>query len=318
MATVRVRKDIWDLGDEANPWRDPAILAYARAVAAMQKVDTTDPRNGASWVNQAAIHERRAASVPGRLENQCQHAELVLPAVAPDVPLPLRADRPLAHARRDRRDVGAAVLELHAGRRAPRAAAGVSPAKKLPDGKPNPLFVAQRSTSFPNINGGEPLPVARRDDARRARRARVHAHDVPGATGGFGGSKTGFSHSGAGLAGPLEITPHGSVHVLVGGDTGYMSSFGTAALDPIFWLHHCNLDRLWERWLRAPRGRPSAGQEPDRPRLAATASSSSSTRSGNRVKLAVKDVLDIEGQLSYTYSGLPRGRRRRRRADGGR
>jgi tyrosinase len=27
-----------------------------------------------------------------------------------------------------------------------------------------------------------------------------------------------------------------------------MSGFNTAALDPIFWLHHCNLDRLWEVW----------------------------------------------------------------------
>ena len=24
----------------------------------------------------------------------------------------------------------------------------------------------------------------------------------------------------------------------------------TAALDPIFWLHHANIDRLWEVWLR--------------------------------------------------------------------
>lgn len=23
----------------------------------------------------------------------------------------------------------------------------------------------------------------------------------------------------------------------------------TAALDPIFWLHHANIDRLWEVWL---------------------------------------------------------------------
>jgi tyrosinase len=28
-----------------------------------------------------------------------------------------------------------------------------------------------------------------------------------------------------------------------------MSGFNTAARDPIFWLHHANIDRLWEAWL---------------------------------------------------------------------
>ena len=27
-----------------------------------------------------------------------------------------------------------------------------------------------------------------------------------------------------------------------------MSDPDTAALDPIFWLHHSNIDRLWEVW----------------------------------------------------------------------
>jgi tyrosinase len=31
-----------------------------------------------------------------------------------------------------------------------------------------------------------------------------------------------------------------------------MGAFATAALDPIFWLHHCNIDRLWEAWMNAP------------------------------------------------------------------
>ena len=32
---------------------------------------------------------------------------------------------------------------------------------------------------------------------------------------------------------------------------GLMSNPDTAALDPIFWLHHANIDRLWEAWRRA-------------------------------------------------------------------
>ena len=35
------------------------------------------------------------------------------------------------------------------------------------------------------------------------------------------------------------------MHVAVG---GWMGSFETAGLDPIFWLHHANIDRLWAVW----------------------------------------------------------------------
>lgn len=38
---------------------------------------------------------------------------------------------------------------------------------------------------------------------------------------------------------------HGSVHVRTGGDMG---SVATAAYDPIFYLHHANVDRLWADW----------------------------------------------------------------------
>jgi len=38
-----------------------------------------------------------------------------------------------------------------------------------------------------------------------------------------------------------------------------MSKFWTAALDPIFWLHHANIDRLWEVW----RNRDPSHQTPN-------------------------------------------------------
>lgn len=47
-----------------------------------------------------------------------------------------------------------------------------------------------------------------------------------------------------GGTGQLEGTPHNHVHGMIGGDMGgYMSP-----LDPIFWLHHANIDRLWAMW----------------------------------------------------------------------
>ena len=45
----------------------------------------------------------------------------------------------------------------------------------------------------------------------------------------------------------MEIDPHGSAHVSFGGS---ISSIPTAARDPLFFLLHCNVDRLWAKWQR--------------------------------------------------------------------
>jgi tyrosinase len=47
----------------------------------------------------------------------------------------------------------------------------------------------------------------------------------------------------------LDGNPHGLVHVYVGNSKG-MGNVPYAADDPIFWLHHCNIDRIWESWNR--------------------------------------------------------------------
>jgi tyrosinase len=43
----------------------------------------------------------------------------------------------------------------------------------------------------------------------------------------------------------LENAPHNPVHDIIG---SYMGDIATAPVDPIFYLHHCNLDRLWNAW----------------------------------------------------------------------
>ena len=45
----------------------------------------------------------------------------------------------------------------------------------------------------------------------------------------------------------LDQGVHGSVHVFVGNNQG-MGSIPWAANDPIFWMHHCNIDRIWASW----------------------------------------------------------------------
>jgi tyrosinase len=47
--------------------------------------------------------------------------------------------------------------------------------------------------------------------------------------------------------GTLESGPHDNVHGATG---GYMGAF-LSPVDPVFWLHHANLDRIWWLWARA-------------------------------------------------------------------
>ena len=45
----------------------------------------------------------------------------------------------------------------------------------------------------------------------------------------------------------MEGNPHGTAHTSFGGS---ISSIPTAARDPLFFLLHCNVDRLWAKWQR--------------------------------------------------------------------
>lgn len=54
--------------------------------------------------------------------------------------------------------------------------------------------------------------------------------------------------------GRLEGGPHNFIHNWIGGDM----QTGGSPYDPIFWLHHCNVDRLWTEWVRRhPDGMPN-------------------------------------------------------------
>jgi tyrosinase len=74
----------------------------------------------------------------------------------------------------------------------------------------------------------------------------VFSQPVGSLSASFGGPRTGATHFGN-RNGALESVPHNVIHTNIG---GAMRDPDTAALDPIFWLHHCNIDRLWEVWRR--------------------------------------------------------------------
>jgi tyrosinase len=62
----------------------------------------------------------------------------------------------------------------------------------------------------------------------------------------------------AGFNQTLDGGLHGQVHVRVGNNTQGMGTVPWAANDPVFWMHHCNIDRLWASWNRAGRLNPTA------------------------------------------------------------
>jgi tyrosinase len=68
---------------------------------------------------------------------------------------------------------------------------------------------------------------------------------------------SGFWHGDLYPSGNLEQDPHNLTHNFVGGFTpatsGLMTDPGLAALDPIFYLHHANIDRMWAVWNSDPR-----------------------------------------------------------------
>ena len=59
-------------------------------------------------------------------------------------------------------------------------------------------------------------------------------------------SSAGFRNYLEGWQGGTAAEMHNLVHVWVGGDM----SPATSPNDPVFYLNHCNVDRIWEAWLR--------------------------------------------------------------------
>ncbi|HKS25129.1 MAG TPA: tyrosinase family protein [Thermoanaerobaculia bacterium] len=176
----------------------------------------------------------------------------------------------------------------------------------LPDGSHNPLFIEQRWGPDRATPGNVFVPLDQVDLNALAKR------DFTGVTSGgdpgFGGPDTGFSRMNS-PHGALESNPHDVVHSSVGGRNpadpgrlgGLMSASLTAGLDPIFWLHHANIDRLWEVWLRRPtsRGNPterkwrSGPQPPERTFIVPLPG-------GKEWKFTPADVDDL-ARLDYTY-----------------
>ena len=296
-----VRADVWTLAED-----DPIITAYADTVAAMMAKPISDPT---SWGYQAAIHGIDPGSPlpPGVSQllpqwNQCQHYSwYFLPWHRMFVYYFEQIVRTYMIANGGPRNWALPYWNYD----------GSGQINTLPlafrnqlkaDGTPNPLFTAKRRRY---INTGAVLPAT---DI-----SLVNAFDQQTFTGlgAFGGGETPapvqfFLQNGQPQSGALENTPHNAVHDDVGGPGGLMYSPYTAALDPIFWLHHANIDRLWGKWLQQSQQHtnPSdAGWQAQA--FLVGGNSAFATASGGAIPgssaLTCAGIMDTAGQLGYKY-----------------
>lgn len=302
---MRTRKAVSLAVNPAQP--DPTLLWYSRAIGIMRARKFVDPT---SWRFQGAVHDYKASTDPYKDPNdpppkdaalnkyarQCQHAswfflpwhrmylyhfeQIVADAVVeaggpPEWALPFWDYTASAEARKLPWAFGQATW---------------------PGGETNHLFVAQRATGI------------------NARTAALDAADVETATAlamtefstapstsdvKFGGPRVKNHDGGAFPFGGVESSPHNHVHVAVGGPTGFMIDPTTAALDPIFWLHHANIDRLWEVWIRQP--------DRDNPTEAMWSTGTKFPFFDAKKKAVTMTCSQVvnTAKLGYAYEGLP-------------
>jgi len=161
----------------------------------------------------------------------------------------------------------------------------------------NPLYEAAR---YSRLNNGEPI------DQETV--TQIHTQlGVLAQIPTFSGS-AGFSKS-------VEISPHNLMHGYIGsgpdGETmynkifqkvtyGLMAQVPSAGFDPIFWLHHSMIDRIWAQWDASPIGvRPTLAElqaepwtynfiQPD----------------GSRITYTMDQLYNTVFNLDYTYDIL--------------
>lgn len=110
-------------------------------------------------------------------------------------------------------------------------------------------------------------------------------------------STASFSNSGfiQGVGTRIDMGIHGFIHTLVGTATN-MGNVPYAASDPLFWVHHANIDRMWASWNAAGHSNPTGTQQGLTRFVFAD-------RTGARRLAQVSDYLSTE-RLGYTYDTL--------------
>lgn len=237
---------------------DPILAGYAKAIAAMKALPATNPL---SWSYQAAIH---GTTTFGALTawNTCEHGTY--------------------HFWSWHR------MYLYYFERIIRQMSG-DPGWALPYW--NYESATERQLPVPFRDPASALYTPNRGAGWNSGASSLSSFDVDTSS-GF--ALTNFVSASS----SIEGTPHGAVHVRVG---GWMGSVPTAAQDPIFYLHHANIDRLWNLWLAQGGGRADPlGDVPWK-----TTKFTFFDETGTQVQLTGCDVLRAAQQLGNTYEGEP-------------
>ena len=258
--SVRVRKNI-------NNLTESELASFKRGVAAMKALPADDPR---SWRFQANIHGTFDPVPPGAVDlfNKCEHNTIYF--------FVWHRGYIYNFERILREMAGDPDLTLPYWDWETDATLPIAFRNPADPAKPNPLYDGTR-----NINDGSALPSPIVVDNTAAALLLIAFFEpLPTAS---------FSRR-------FEGSPHGAVHVLTGGN---MTQFETAAQDPIFWLHHCNIDRNWDRWLNlsADRKNPSDSAFLDKPY-------SFIDDTGTKISAKVSDILS-SATLGYRYEDVP-------------
>lgn len=240
-AETYVRQNIWQL-ESSGPW-DPYSLAYANAVGEMRGRALEDPT---SWAYQSAIHGSYI-DPPKEGWNMCQHRSwFFLPWHRMYIFCFEQIVRSIVIEQGGPSDWALPFWDWTMNRALPPAFR----TETLPDGSANPLYSTHRA---PGVNDGALLPAGAVDT--RYAFSFTTFTSPQSLHEGFGGGEEGPVHFGS-LLGALENQPHNLIHGLLGGpltkpdcEEGWMSDANCAAGDPVFWLHHAMIDRLWSRWL---------------------------------------------------------------------
>jgi len=325
---VRIRKDVGNM--DAN---DPVLKFYRDAIGVMKTRPLSNPT---SWRYQAAIH-----GYPTLVSSTNARRGTVAPGPGPDGadPFAVDADNPLpgdrdtfwrkcAHAgwfflpwhriylHFFEKTIMKIVIEQLSGPRdwalpywnySKSDAAALLPVPFRDaqfNGATNHLFVAERT---PNANIGQPFldrtatggPDPAKPDTN------VNCLRISPFANRFGGAIR-LQHD-PGPGGAVESAPHNGVHSSLGGASGFMGGFATAPLDPLFWLHHCNIDRLWEVWVQRQKALGNLNRNPKTGGLASAGGwldepFSFHDENGTSTTMTSKQVMDTRvPPLSYEY-----------------
>lgn len=285
---------LWDCGPFPFPMRvfvrrniyslTPAQITTLRnGVAAMKAKPASDPT---SWVYQARIHAISSGTAAA-LQDQCQHRQFLF----------LSWHRMFLYyfERILRKASGDPQFALPYWNYTDVPAQAVLPqAFRLPANPSNALYNGTRAGLY---NGGTPLPAA--DVSYTMAFNLTNFTTTVNGSPSFGGRTVAApAHfpSSAG-SGRLEQSPHNNVHNDINGDM----ATGESPLDPIFWLHHSNIDRLWKRWLALGNGRSN----PTADNFWMTHVFNFFDENGTQVSLTGAQILDTVSQLKYRYDDEP-------------